>query len=82
MRTEMRTLKVSIDQATMTIQLSREIFTDEAVLRYQGKKAVELFPSGSIAGIPIGDTLDDFPSYILDFIPGVLINNDDDMEVN
>lgn len=82
MRTEMRTLKVSIDQETRTIQLSREIFTDEAVLRYQGKSAVELFPSGTIAGVPMIDILDDFPSYVLDFIPGVLIDNGDDMEVN
>ena len=79
----MKMLKVSIDQETRTIKLSKEIFTDEAVIKYQGKKAVELFPSGSIAGVPMSDILDDFPSYILDFIPGALINNgDDEMEVN
>ena len=77
----MNTLRIQMDQESGTVKLSREIFTEETVTKYQGKKAIELFPSGNIAGIPLKDILlDDFQSYMLDFVPGNQLKDSDDME--
>ena len=76
----MNTLRIQMDQESGTVKLSREIFTEETVTKYQGKKAIELFTSGNIAGIPLKDILDDFQSYMLDFVPGNQLKDSDDME--
>ena len=76
----MNTLRIQMDQESGTVKLSREIFTEETVTKYQGKKAIELFPDGNIAGMPLKDILDDFQSYKLDFVPGNQLKDSDDME--
>ena len=79
-RFRMLKLKISLDEDTKTVKLSREIFKEESVGKYNGKRARELFPTGYIAGVPMHDVLKDFDSYVLEFVPGASIDNGNDEE--